>query len=858
MKAKRYSAAVISVVLIVAAISALPAPLLASQANREQKYIAVLKSDAPPSEKARACQELAVIGSKEAVAVLAELLDDEILSDYARFALEPIEDPAVGAVFRSAMDRLKGTQLIGVVNSIGARRDAKAVSAVSKLARDPDSQAADEAIAALGRIATNPAIETLLQILSTAPADLRPAAADACLAAAERQIAQNKAKEAARIYDAVRNAQIPPHFRAAGVYGAILAHGNEGISLLIEQLNTNDPLMVEIALRAARQLPGSEATKALAAELATARPILQALLLKVLADRKDPAAYKSIKALASSSNRQVRIESLKVLGQIGDASVLPALLKALTAQGEEATIAAAALRTLEAEGVDQGIIEAMKSAKTSIRPQLISILADRNCRAAAPVLLAEAAAKDRATAIAAFKALTTLAGPKDLPALVNLLADLKTSQTRTAAENAVVAAAEKAKRTEAILTKLKATDRIDSRISLLRVLGRIADNNAFEILKESLEDKNEEIHDTAVRQLAAWPNSKAIETLSKISQTTSDNTHRVLALRGYVRLLDLDTDLPQDEKVEMYKLAMNTAAGPNEKKLVLAGLANVAHPDVLNIVLEYIDQPEVKNEAILAAGKVAQATAGARPQAAKSAAAKIQKATTNRQIRNQAQTLLETIDKFEDFVVAWRVAGPYFQDNRNHSELFNIAFPPESQDPDVKWSLIPAATEAERPWVLDLLKLYGGNSRAAYVKTWIKSDKHQEVVLEIGSDDGIKAWLNGKLVHANNVARAATPGSDKAKVTLDKGWNKLMLKVTQNVGPWEFCARFRNGDGSKIDGIEVNCLYEEPDIAAEQDAATISDGKTFSGWEGNLDFFRIENGAIVGGTVSPQSCWTLN
>ena len=37
--------------------------------------------------------------------------------------------------------------------------------------------------------------------------------------------------------------------------------------------------------------------------------------------------------------------------------------------------------------------------------------------------------------------------------------------------------------TKPILAKLKATERIDSRISLLRVLGRIADDKAFEALK---------------------------------------------------------------------------------------------------------------------------------------------------------------------------------------------------------------------------------------------------------------------------------------------------------------------------------------------------------------------------------------
>ena len=130
MKTQRYSTAVLAL-LVAAAISGLYGPLLAAEGNaakpeQEQKYIAILRSDAPLSAKARACEELALIGAKNAVPVLAELLDDEILSDYARFALEPIEHPTVDDTFRQAIDKLKGRLLAGLINSIGARRDPEA------------------------------------------------------------------------------------------------------------------------------------------------------------------------------------------------------------------------------------------------------------------------------------------------------------------------------------------------------------------------------------------------------------------------------------------------------------------------------------------------------------------------------------------------------------------------------------------------------------------------------------------------------------------------------------------------------------------------------------------------------------
>ena len=133
-----------------------------TQTAEAGRLIAVLRSNAATFDKARACQQLAVLGSKEAVPALAELLGDEKLAAYARCGLESIADPSADDALRAALGRLHGKLLAGVVNSIGVRRDAKAVGAVG---RDrwpmPSSGAAAEALAALGRIATPEAIEIL-------------------------------------------------------------------------------------------------------------------------------------------------------------------------------------------------------------------------------------------------------------------------------------------------------------------------------------------------------------------------------------------------------------------------------------------------------------------------------------------------------------------------------------------------------------------------------------------------------------------------------------------------------------------------------------------------------------------------
>ena len=125
-----------------AAIMALPAA----------KLVALLKDPgASVYARAKACQRLAVVGDRTAVPALAALLTDPQLSHYARFGLEPIPDPSADEALRGALEKVKGRLLVGVVNSIGRRKDARAIPALSRLVRDADTEVARAAEAALAR-----------------------------------------------------------------------------------------------------------------------------------------------------------------------------------------------------------------------------------------------------------------------------------------------------------------------------------------------------------------------------------------------------------------------------------------------------------------------------------------------------------------------------------------------------------------------------------------------------------------------------------------------------------------------------------------------------------------------------------
>lgn len=65
-----------------------------------------------------------------------------------------------------------------------------------------------------------------------------------------------------------------------------------------------------------------------------------------------------------------------------------------------------------------------------------------------------------------------------------------------------------------------------------------------------------------------------------------------------------------------------------------------------------------------------------------------------------------------------------------------------------------------------------------------------KTVLLVGSDDGVRVWLNDGLVHTNPAYRGAYPDQDQIPVALKKGWNKLLIKVLQGSGGWGYYVRF--------------------------------------------------------------------
>lgn len=605
-------------------------PLRASEIH-EARLIAVLKSDAPKAEKAITCKRLVIFGSKEAVPALATLLPDAELTSWARTALEAIPGPEAAKALQDALDRTTGRTLVGVINSIGVRQDAGAAGALYVKLKDKDAAVAEAAAVALGCIGTPTAARSVAGALTDGRLQVRSGAAEGCILCAEKLLEQSKPAEAALLYQAVREAAVPKQRLLEATRGFILTRQAGSLALLKEGLLTKDRRAFAMALTTARELDGSDVSKILAETFRQAAPARQPLILMALADRKDPSVLPVVLQAVKEGNGSMQLAAVNMLRQLGDVSCVPVLLDA--AVNEDAALAAAAknaLAGLSGDGVNAALAKRLSGAQGKLRHVLIALAGLRRVEGVAAILKKASLDDDASIRAASLEALGLTIGPKDLPFLIKRVVKPKDKADAQAAEKALKTACLRMPDREACAAELTDTlwdmplttqstvvkkrwdpsgkwrwTPVSPKSTLLEILGEMGGKKALDTMQEAAVDDDAELRDTALYVLGQWVTPDAAPALLTLARKAPGSNHRILALRGYIRIAKV-FDLPVPEKAKICAATLKLATRNEERNLALDVVK--AHPslEMLLVATEAAKIPALKDAASDIALKIAQ------------------------------------------------------------------------------------------------------------------------------------------------------------------------------------------------------------------------------------------------------------
>ncbi|MGC8989831.1 MAG: fibronectin type III domain-containing protein, partial [Verrucomicrobiia bacterium] len=169
----------------------------------------------------------------------------------------------------------------------------------------------------------------------------------------------------------------------------------------------------------------------------------------------------------------------------------------------------------------------------------------------------------------------------------------------------------------------------------------------------------------------------------------------------------------------------------------------------------------------------------------------------------------------------WHLIGPF---EGGPDTAHNAVFPPEQGidlaaahpgkgGASVRWQRFPATAQQENGF-FNLDEALGKPDEAtAYAFYEVVAMDDMPARLALGSDDSIKVWHNGKLVHDKLITRSAEPGQDVVNVTLTKGTNTFLVKVCDGGGDWGFFFDIQDRDGAPLQNLRQRIGISQITIA---------------------------------------------
>lgn len=439
----------------------------------------LLGSEATYESKDFACRQLAIIGGPAAVPALAALLRIPDTADMARYALQAIPCPEANQALLDALGSVAEPVQIGIINSLGERRDAASVAMLASYAMASDPALAEAAIHALGKIGNTAALDALLSVQPHVAPVLRRAVADALILCAEELAIAGETHRAATVFESLFDPAQPATVRIAAFQGLVVSRPDTALMLLIDVLTGADAALYGPAVAALSYFPDTDATKAVAHCLGKMAPDAQEMLLYGLGERGDGAALKSVVAMVGSDNQEVRIAALTALGSLGDGQTAHLLARtAAQSEGRERQAARNSLYAVQALCVDTTVIRGIRREKAALRIEYIRAASERGIKDAKPALYRAAKARRVEVRNAAYRALTNLAGDGDLNVALSLLHAAKRDAGFAEAEKFAAAAAARTRNTEARDAALDAALKTAKKEHLKAAIQRIRDGLA--------------------------------------------------------------------------------------------------------------------------------------------------------------------------------------------------------------------------------------------------------------------------------------------------------------------------------------------------------------------------------------------
>jgi type 1 glutamine amidotransferase/HEAT repeat protein len=552
----------------------------------------------------------------------------------------------------------------------------------------------------------------------------------------------------------------------------------------------DDEALREAARGALAQIPGPQAEAALIKALRSGPAEFRALVAADLGRRGDPTAVPALCRAAKDAAEAVSLAAIAALGRIGDPGASETLYGFLSGASPSAQAAAvdAIVRIGDgyaARGQPDAAVNLYGSmlpyAQQAGVPQQLAALTGLMRMANASALdqvLPFLNAPDERVCVMAVATVGAIPTPEAAKALIDAFDNAPFNVQATIAfvlgRRGDAAAAP-------VLEKAAQSEDEGVRLAAVRGLGRVGQASSIPILKAAMEKGPDLVRDAAVRSYLG------------IADACAARGESAPALAIYREVLAMDTDDPNKIAALEGVAKLQSPEAVSEVEAVIAGGEEELRGPALSAYVAIAD-------GLVAAGKKDEATA------IYMKALELLPATEGAVgVARKLQELGVAVDigALQGFITDWWVVGPFPSPDK--SAWDRVFFPEQEIDLTKEYQV----EERKMSWrqfhtddlqgVVNLIPLFDPHDdQAAYAYAEVTAPEAQDVLVKIGSDDGVQCWLNGALIDANNADRGVVVDQDVAQASLLAGKNALLLKILNGSGDWGFVLRITDRDNKPL------------------------------------------------------------
>lgn len=558
----------------------------------QNAYLAALQKNFNVENKALLIGELFKIANENAIPVLAPFLKDENLNDPAARALVTIGTPAAGKTLLTALQLASDQNKASIIQALGELKYNLAVPQITALAEKDLKEVAIRALSNIADISS----ESIIKKSAMDGSVYREYYMDYA-----KNLSSDGNKRGPAICREILTGKDVPGIKLVAMAILIDSEKEKVADEIIgfyEKAHTWERIGL---LRLVEKLNNDTINSRFLNLLMSSTPEKTCEIIEMFERQNNKGAASTFIKFLSSESLEVRKTTVDALANLWEKDFTDNILYNM-----EFPTDAQKISSPNAQTTDRKKIEFVKLAEDT-QKAILQKLVDKRSPKVLPIYRKFAVANDADLGLLAINGLGFVGESSDLDVLLDTILDgpsLEKRQAQSAYAKIVERAKDRREMNKKQQTKF-AEMSLENKLEFLPVLRAIGDNNSLNTVKEAIESP--ELNEMAVKTLAAWPGTNAIETIIAQAEKTKNSDSKEGLIRGAVRIMN-QNKMGDIRSFEYCQRLMVAANNTNQKSMIISQMGNINNQQSVRYLANLLLDSDLDVDAAQALAKIAGTT----------------------------------------------------------------------------------------------------------------------------------------------------------------------------------------------------------------------------------------------------------